>query len=123
MHSINVAITKHNSELAIELLNNKFLFADFNGYLVIGAKKGIRPLLSKYNDTVVFAYTDYFCGSGEQSARLINLKTKKEEHFKTTDAINLALNGLGVEKPEDYPSDLYDYLGLGKIRKNDDLIA
>lgn len=118
-HNISVAIAQSTPELTQTLIENDFSVAEFNGWLVIGAQKGIRSALSKHCEQVVFANTDYFGGAGNQSARLINLKTNAEKRHKT---INQALKELGVTQPSDFDSDLYDWVGLGKIRSNKDIM-
>lgn len=118
MHSIQVAITKENDQLTSELKKQNFLFRNVNGWTIIAKKRGIRPVISRFNDFCALVMTNYFGGFGEQGARFINLKTKEEKQFKQ---INQALELLGVQKDEDFKSDLYDYIELCKIRKNIEL--
>lgn len=118
-HNINVAITKTNPALTEALQDNNFLFAEFNGWLVISAYKGIRKTIAQHNKFVVFANTNYFGGCGNQSARFINLQSRQEERFKS---INNALEKLGVVKTVTTDYDLYEFVGLGKIRENEDLV-
>lgn len=118
MHSISVGVCENSKELTNELTKNNFQFFSKNGYLVIAAQKGIRYNLKNFVNYVVFAYTDYFGGCGEQSARLINLKNNKEQRFNS---INKALKELGVNIPEKTSVDEFDYVGLGSIRSNEDI--
>tara|TARA_B100000700_G_scaffold331622_1_gene466200 strand:- start:7979 stop:8683 length:705 start_codon:yes stop_codon:yes gene_type:complete len=117
MHSISVAICQESKPLTQQLTNNNFRFFSKNGYLVIAAQKGIRKVLSGFVNQSVFAYTDYYAGCGEQSARFIDFKTNKEERFNS---INQALKKLGVKRTSDL-EDEFDFVGLGSIRLNEDI--
>jgi hypothetical protein len=75
------------------------------------------------NKTIALITTDYFGGSGNQTAKVF-LDNKKildqdDEIDWKFNPINSALKLLGVEKKDGM--DEFDTVGLGKIRTNNDL--
>ena len=67
---------------------------------------------------VVYAETDYFGGMGDQFARAIGADGEMKEF---TDNINGALEHIGMQRPVEYGSDLFDWVGLGNVRTNSDV--
>jgi hypothetical protein len=66
-------------------------------------------------EDIAFVETDYFGGSGDQSARLIN------DHITQYDSINTALAQMGIVRSDDV--DEFDTVGLGKYRTNEEIIT
>lgn len=118
MHSISVAICLKNPKIIQRLrAQRKRLYMIYGQCVIIAPFKGIQQFLLKNDiEQVVFAYTDYFGGSGDQSARLLDLHQKTQLRGN----INQMLSLLGVRhEPNTY--DLFETVGLHKIRTNNDL--
>lgn len=122
MHNISVYITKESDNL-IEVLKGWLPFRRINGWVVIPCEEeeysgfGIRNKLLNHVSDLVYAETDYSGGFGEQSAEYVT----KDSKVTRCGRINDALAIMGVKVPDDYSSDLFDYIGLGQIRSNSDL--
>lgn len=116
-HNVNVAIVKANTTIIDQIRSKKIPHFEYNGYVLLTPFRGIKQFVKRCNiELMVFAYTDYFGGCGEQSARLLNV-------FKQTDfkynSINQALTVMGVDM--DGFHDCFEAVGLHKIRNNNDL--
>jgi len=75
------------------------------------------------NKTIALVTTDYFGGSGNQTAKVFvdnkKILDQDDEIDWKFNPINSALKLLGVEKKDGM--DEFDTVGLGKIRTNNDL--
>lgn len=133
MHCINIIIVSRKelrSNTIDSILDDKKMDLQY-----VELPQGMIAFPELYNKSVyrklgegikfVNLSTDYFGGSGEQSAEL-NISTSDKEGYKTIsesydyDAINKILKEYGVIREDG--SDEFDTINLGKYRKNEDFL-
>ena len=113
MHCISVYITKEQiPNLPYAIHNDAFIYPD----------EFILPFDIPKID-MVYASTDYFGGSGEQSADIIIDGALMESIEDSDGGINKALEILGFRNnnPKEY-DDLFEWVGLHHFRNNKELI-
>jgi hypothetical protein len=125
--------------ISVFLINKKELRGDKIDTLIEGKQNSIKfielgadilattriPNIKEFgkDKTIAMIETDYFGGSGYQSAKLfINGKKvydKSDEQDWASKPINHVLKQLGVQIDKSY-HDEFDIVGLGKYRTNED---